>query len=159
MVVLTQFPLQALLRKLDYTGRIAKWGTMLGAFDIKYMPRTAIKGQVLADLVAEFIEELVEDKVLGSEVQLISAPNLPVWGVYTDGAANHKGFGMGIVLISPEKITVEKSLRLKFSAINNEAEYETLLVGMAMVSKLGGKVVEVFSNSRLLVGKINGDLG
>ena len=29
---------------------------MLGAFDIKYLPRTAIKGQILADLVAEFTE-------------------------------------------------------------------------------------------------------
>jgi len=30
--------------------------TIWGEFDIKYMPRTAIKGQVLADLVAELIE-------------------------------------------------------------------------------------------------------
>jgi len=41
-----------LLRKFDYTGRIAKWGTMLGAFDIKYMPCTTVNEQVLADLVA-----------------------------------------------------------------------------------------------------------
>ena len=45
-----------MLRSADYTGRIAKWGTILGAFDIKYMPRTSIKRQVLADLVAEFAE-------------------------------------------------------------------------------------------------------
>ena len=56
MVVLTQFPLKSVLRSADYTGRIAKWGTILGAFDIKYMSRTSIKGQVLADLVAEFAE-------------------------------------------------------------------------------------------------------
>ena len=56
MVVLTQLPLKSVLRGADYTGRIAKWGTILGAFDIKYMPRTSIKGQVLADLVAEFAE-------------------------------------------------------------------------------------------------------
>ena len=37
-------------------GRIVKWGTILGVFDIKYMPRTSIKGQVLPDLVAEFTE-------------------------------------------------------------------------------------------------------
>ena len=29
---------------------------ILGAFDIKYMPHTSIKGQVLADLVTEFDE-------------------------------------------------------------------------------------------------------
>ena len=56
VVVLTQLPLKSVLRSADYTGRIAKWGTILGAFDIKYMPHTSIKGQVLADLVAEFAE-------------------------------------------------------------------------------------------------------
>ena len=37
---------------------IIKYGriTVLGAFDIKYMPRTPIKGQVLANLVVEFTE-------------------------------------------------------------------------------------------------------
>ena len=56
IVVLTQLPLKTILRSANYTGRIAKWGTILGAFDIKYMPRTFVKGQVLADLVAEFTE-------------------------------------------------------------------------------------------------------
>ena len=56
VVVRTQLPLKSVLKNADYTGRIAKWGTILGAFDIKYMPRTSIKGQVLADLVAEFAE-------------------------------------------------------------------------------------------------------
>ena len=45
----------------DYTGRIAKLGMILGAFDIKYMPCTSIKGQVLADLVAEFTESPLEE--------------------------------------------------------------------------------------------------
>ena len=51
---------------------------------------------------------------------------------------------MGLVLVSPEKITIEKSLRLGFSASNNEAEYETLLMGMMMVQKMGGKMVKVY---------------
>ena len=62
VVVLVQLPLRSLLRSVDYTGRIAKWGTILGAFDIKYMPRTSIKGQVLADLVAEFAESPLEEE-------------------------------------------------------------------------------------------------
>ena len=60
VVVLTQLPFRAILRSANYTGRIAKWGTILGAFDIKYMPRTSIKGQVLTNLIAEFAETLVE---------------------------------------------------------------------------------------------------
>ena len=43
VVVLTQLPLQLLLRRVDYAGRIAKWGMILGAFDIRYMPHTSIK--------------------------------------------------------------------------------------------------------------------
>jgi len=59
---------------------------------------------------------------------------------------------VGLVLISPEMIIIEKSLKLGFSITNNEAEYKALLVGMTMVQKMGGKVVEIFSNSRLVVG-------
>ena len=61
-------------------------------------------------------------------------------------------------MVSPEKITIKKFLRLSFSATNNEPEYETLLVRMAMVQKIGGKVVEVFSDSRLVVGQVKGEL-
>ena len=56
VIVLTQLPLKSILRSANYTGRIAKWGTILGAFDIKYITRTSVKGQVLADLVAQFVE-------------------------------------------------------------------------------------------------------
>ena len=65
---------------------------------------------------------------------------------------------MGLVLISPEKTIIEKSLRLGFSAMNNEAEYETLLQRMAMVQRMGGKIIEMYSDSRLLVGQVKGEL-
>ena len=65
---------------------------------------------------------------------------------------------MGLVLVSPEKITIEKSLRLSFSATNNDAEYEALLMGMMMVQKMGGKAVKVFSDSKLVVSQVRGDL-
>ena len=42
--------------------------------------------------------------------------------------------------------------------MNNEAEYETLLVEMAIVQKMGGKVVEMFSDSRLVIGQVKGEL-
>ena len=69
-----------------------------------------------------------------------------------DRAANQRGSGVGLVLISPKKITIEKSLRLGFSVTNNETEYEALLMRMTMVQKMGEKIVEIFSDSRLVVG-------
>ena len=80
------------------------------------------------------------------------------WKVYVDGTVNQRGSGVGLVLVSPEKITIEKSLRLGFSATNNEAEYEALLVGMAMVQRMGGKEVDMFSNSRLVIGQVKEEL-
>ena len=80
------------------------------------------------------------------------------WEVYVDGAANQRGSGVGLVLVSPEKITIEKSLRLGFSATNNEAEYEALLMGMMMVQKMGRKTVKVYSDSKLVVGQVRGEL-
>ena len=62
VIVLTWLPLRSLLQSADYPGRITKWGTILGAFDIKYMPRTSVKGQVLTDLVAEFARTPLEER-------------------------------------------------------------------------------------------------
>ena len=59
---------------------------------------------------------------------------------------------MGLVIVSPKRIIIKNSLRLDFLAMNNEAEYEALLEGMAMVQKIGGRVMEMFSDSRLVVG-------
>ena len=80
------------------------------------------------------------------------------WELYVDGAANQRKSGVGLVLVSPEKITIEKSLRLSLSATNNETEYEALLMGMIMVQKMGGKALKVFSDSKLVVGQVKGDL-
>ena len=80
------------------------------------------------------------------------------WKVYVDGAANQKESGVGLVLISPEKLILEKSLRLSVSATNNEAEYEALLEEMSMVHKMGGKSVAIFSDSRLVVGQVKNEL-
>ena len=111
------------------------------------MPRTSVKGQVLADLVAEFTEppmeelksaENMDEKLVGT----ISQHGLSPWEVYVDGASNQKGSGIELVLISLKKVIVEKSLRLSFSATNNEAEYEALLMGIAMVQKMGEKSVD-----------------
>ena len=88
----------------------------------------------------------------GKSVGAISLQEPLLWKVYIDGTTNHRGFGVGLVLTSLERITIEKSLKLGFLATNNKAEYETLLVGMIMVQKMGGKVVKIFFDSRLVVG-------
>ena len=106
------------------------------------MPRTSTKDQVLANLVAEFAEPPLEEvaktqNMDGKSVRTISLQEPLFWKVYVDGAVNQRGSGVGLVLVSPEQITIKKSLRLGFSATNNEAEYEALLEGMSMVHRMG----------------------
>ena len=106
IVVLTQLPLRSLLRSADYIGRIAKW------VDIKYMSRTSIKGQVLADLMAELAESLLEEEVGKQDmdeksVYVVSLQEPLSWRIYVDGATNQRGSGMGLVVISPDKIIIE----------------------------------------------------
>ena len=118
---------------------------------------------MLADLVAEFAEcpeEMEgENQKLGERsIGVISVQCPMPWELYVDGAANQRGSGVGLVLVLPEKITIKKSLRLSFSTTNNEAKYKTLLMGMMMVQKMGGKAVKVFSDSKLVVGQLRGDL-
>ena len=77
------------------------------------MLRTAIKGQVLTDLVAEFTEPEIEKLPLDGNmyeklVGMISQYCLPMWEVYVDGASNQKGSGVGLVLMSPKKVVIKK---------------------------------------------------
>ena len=75
------------------------------------MSRTFVKGQVLADLVAEFTElpkeaEMKQHDMDEKSIGLISTQDASSWKVYVDGAANQRGAGVGLVLVSPEKITI-----------------------------------------------------
>ena len=93
VIVLTQLPLKALLQNANYTGKVAKWAIILGAFDIKYMPCTSIRGQVLVDLVAELAESPLEVEaekrgMNGKLVSMISQQGPLSWKVYVNGAAN-----------------------------------------------------------------------
>ena len=127
------------------------------------MPRTSIKGQVLANLVTEFIEPSLKESgerpsIDGKLVGMISLQESLPWKVYVDGAANQKGPGVGLDVVSPKRIIIEKFLRLGFSATNNKAQYEVLLEGMVMIQKMGGRAVEMFSDSMLVVGQVKGEL-
>ena len=144
--VLTEHPLQSLLKRSDLTGQIAKWGTRLGAFDVRYKPRNVVKGQVLADFVAEF----------SPKGEMVCQVEHCSWKVHVDRASSAKGAEAGVVIITPEGILLEHSFRLGFNAFNNEAEYEVLLAGLRAVSRLEARDVEIYSDSRPIVNQVQG---
>lgn len=102
-----------------------------------------MKGQILADFVAEFS--------LREGMEIVCPVEVFPWKVFVDGASSALGAGAGIVVITLEGIKLEHSFRLGFKAFNNEAEYEALLARLRVVSDLGAKEVEVYSDSQLVV--------
>ena len=104
------------------------------------MPRTSVKGQVLVDLVVEFTKfpykkEEKTQHIDGKLVSTITQQETLVWKLYIDDAENQKGSGVGLVLVLSKRITIKRSLKLGFSAINSKVEYEVLLMGMTMVQR------------------------
>ena len=125
----TEYPMKQVLHKPKTFGRLMKWAIELSEFDIRYKPKTAIKGQVLADFVMEFTSaELVE------ATQLMS--DLPIWRLSVDGVANAQGSGVGLILTSPDGIDIEYALRFGFRASNNEVEYEVIIAGLNLAHSM-----------------------
>ncbi|MFS7963937.1 putative reverse transcriptase/retrotransposon-derived protein, RNase H [Helianthus anomalus] len=94
--VKTNYPVKNVLRKPEMSGRLAKWSVKLSAYDLVYEPRNAIKSQALADFVADFSSDIQNEVDL--EVQQLRE-TLESWTLYTDGASNVRGVGLGIVLV------------------------------------------------------------
>ena len=115
-------------------------------FDVRYKPRSVVKGQVLVDFVAKF----------SPKREMVCQVEHRPWKVHVDGASSAKGVGDGIVIITPEGILLEYSFRLGFNASNNEAEYKALLAGLRAVSRLKARDIEVYLDSRLIVNQVQG---
>ena len=144
--VLTDKPLRRAMNNPETVGRLALWAIELSEFDIQYRPRTAIKGQVVADFIAEFTHD--EGKGAGESL---------LWNVYTDGSSNRLTGGAGIVLLSPEGDEIECMVRLDFPATNNESEYEALIAGLDLARAAGATKVVVHCDSQVVTNQVNGD--
>ncbi|XP_059627328.1 uncharacterized protein LOC132270143 [Cornus florida] len=148
IVVLTTFPLRMILHKPDLSGRVTKWAIELSLFDIAYEPRTAIKGQAVADFLLDCdAEDTVEDY------------SYSWWKLFVDGSSNQMGAGIGIQLQTPEGTTLSQAIRLEFNATNNEAEYEALIAGLKLAKELKIKNLMAYSDSQLVIRQVNGDYG
>ena len=156
VTVLSDLPLKMLLQRSDFTGRITRWGVYLGSLGVEYKPQTAIKGQVLAEFLAEFqCDPSNPTLFVPTKTQLDL--DVEKWELFVDGASNSKGSGAGIVLISPKGLVLQQAVRLKFSTSNNETEYEAMLIGLRTAKKLGANHLQIFCDSQLVANQISGE--
>ena len=79
------------------------------------------------------------------------------WKIYVDGASNARGSGTGVVIITPDEMVIEQSIRLDFKTSNNEAEYEAVLAGLNSAKTLGAQQLIVHCDSLLIASQINGE--
>ncbi|XP_074351547.1 uncharacterized protein LOC141690667 [Apium graveolens] len=141
-----------------------KWAIELGQFDLEYCPRTAIKGQALADFVLEFDEEIDDKAIVPAEpTPQESHPDEkkqelphPWWTLHVDGALNNSGSGAGILLITPEGHRMISAIHFKFYATNNDVEYEALINGLKLALEVRAVNLIVQSDSELVVNQVNG---
>ncbi|GJT74568.1 reverse transcriptase domain-containing protein [Tanacetum coccineum] len=122
IVVITDQPIKQLLSSSEMSGRMLKWKFELEGYDIQYRPRTAIKGQILADFIVERPEEESPDELM-AEPEELPEP----WTLFTDGSSCVDGSGAGLILTNPEGAEFTYAMRFRFEATNNEAEYEALI--------------------------------
>ncbi|XXG70273.1 hypothetical protein AAC387_Pa06g3069 [Persea americana] len=137
IVVTTEYPLKALLRKADFSGRISKWAVELGQYDISHQPRTAIKAQVLADFIMEFTPQSSAPTSLDTELR--------------------GDRGADVVTETEQKQSWRELLDSSWKASNNEAEYEALIAGLNSAKILEARSIVVFSDSQLVASQLNGD--
>jgi ribonuclease HI len=123
-------------------GRLGKWMFALSEFDIRYQPTEAVKGQALADLIAERINTN------------IATLSVHAWAMYFDRSACEHGCGIGILLVSPRGVMYSFSVRFPAPCTNNLADYEAVRRGMELLLEAGVEAVEVFGGLKLVVSQL-----
>ena len=144
IVVLTDRPQRRAMSSSNVAGQMALWAVELSEFGIQYRQRTAIKGQVVVNFIAEFT---LKDSQ--------GAEETPQWNIYTDESSNRQAGGVGVVLISPEEDRVECMIRLEFHTTNNEAEYEALIAGLDLAKAVGAENMVKHYDSQVITSQVN----
>ncbi|KAG9442611.1 hypothetical protein H6P81_018465 [Aristolochia fimbriata] len=140
-------PLKFIMSRPMLSERLAKWALLLSEFEINFIPQKAIKGQGLANFLADhpiLAEWEVSENLADEEVFYIEV--LPPWRMYFDGAARKNGAGAGVLFMSPNNDLMSYSFILSHCCTNNEAEYQAIILGLGMAIEMGLSHLEIFGD-------------
>ncbi|XP_057427450.1 uncharacterized protein LOC130720771 [Lotus japonicus] len=142
--VKTDFPLRQVLQKPDLAGRMVSWAVELSEFGIVFEKKGQVKAQVLAD----FVNEMSPEVKVSEEVE---------WILSVDGSSNLNGSGAGVVLEGPGGVIIEQSLKFDFKESNNQAEYEAIIAGINLAIEMNVHCLVIKTDSQLVANQIKGD--
>ncbi|KAK8928297.1 hypothetical protein KSP39_PZI017417 [Platanthera zijinensis] len=145
--VITDHPLRKVLEGVEHSGRLAKWSIELSEFDISFVPRLSIKAQAVADFLADYVTEAEAEEPKPQEA----------WKMVVDGASGRHSLGGGVVLVSPQGVTIEQAVTFHFPVTNNQAEYEAVIAGLRLAKELEIQDVEAFTDSMVVASQIRGE--
>ncbi|XP_068336619.1 uncharacterized protein [Pyrus communis] len=135
-------------------GRIGKWTLALSEFSLQYVPQKAVKGQALADFLAQHPSPYGFE---GGDVDIgFVTTRDNHWTMHFDGSSTSTSAGVGIAIQSPDHCRWYFSLKLDFSCTNNQAEYEALIIGLHVLHDLRASRVLVLGDSELVINQLNG---
>ncbi|XP_055960597.1 uncharacterized protein LOC130015093 [Mercurialis annua] len=144
-----------MLNKPVLSGNIGKWLLSLADFHLIYHPQKSVKGQALADFLAD--HPCIN---LGDESKF----DLPVfmnehrpWMLKFDGSSTDRSAGAGIIIVSPSGAKTSLSFNLDFECTNNQSEYEALIIGLEILLDLGAKKVKIIGDSQLVIRQVSGE--
>nr|GEU59056.1 reverse transcriptase domain-containing protein [Tanacetum cinerariifolium] len=78
------------------------------------------------------------------------------WTLFTDGSSCIDGSRAGLILTNTKGTKFTNTLRCRFDATNNEAEYEALIAGLRIAKQMGIKKLQANVDSRLVANQVNG---
>jgi hypothetical protein len=138
--VVSNRPLARVLQSKEAMGRIAQWAVEIGQYDVKFVPRLAIKSQALVDFIAEWtdsglwgIDDLPDHRVM-----------------YFNGSYTLKGAGAGIMLIPLEGDMLKYAIQIEFPTSNNIAEYEGMVTELRLAKELDIRWLLIPGDSQLV---------
>jgi ribonuclease HI len=161
VVVVTSFPLRAILHNSNATGNITKWAAKLAEFQLDFQPHHAIKSKVLADFIVEWTPPPSTPRGPDPDSNPTPAESRgpdftePHWTLFFDGSARQQVGRAGVVLIDPNGDQVKYMVHLDFKATNNMAEYEALIFGLSTTLYLGIHQLLMKGDSHLIIKQVH----
>ena len=108
-------PLRYLFDKPALVGHLMRWLVLLTEFDIHYVTQKSIRESIVVNHLASlpFSDgRAIDDDFLYEDVAAVTS--LLGWRMYFDGASNHSGYRIGVLLISPHGDYIPRSVCLAF---------------------------------------------
>ncbi|GKC01840.1 gag-pol polyprotein [Tanacetum coccineum] len=162
--VVTDGPIEEILKLSGREGRLAKWAAEVWTYDISYIQRKEAKGSVVKKFFGqgEQVQKIPDANEggtfnLSKKLQAKSTPTPRAWRLYMGKEIIEEGLGVGIILVSPDEKMHSYVIRLKFNTSDHTIDCEALLTGLAASISKGMKDLHVFMDSLKLVAQIEGN--